>query len=52
MMCPEKVKYATRGAAIGAAVRASRKRGTALRFYRCPLCRKWHLTSQTKKGKP
>ena len=38
----------TQSSAIKAALSYSRKRGTALRFYRCPSCRCFHLTSKPK----
>lgn len=45
-----KKAYPSNKAAIGAALRYSRKRGTALRVYRDPSCGCIHLTSKRKAG--
>lgn len=42
--------YPTRNAAIRAALRYSRSRGTALRVYADPACGSVHLTSKVKRG--
>ena len=42
-MC-EKQRYESQKQAIRAVLSYSRKRGVALRVYRCPLCKAWHLT--------
>ncbi|TCM14999.1 hypothetical protein EDF56_11146 [Novosphingobium sp. PhB165] len=42
--CQRKARYPTEAAALEVAARAS----IALRPYRCPLCRQYHLTSRTK----
>lgn len=44
--CRSKVRYASNIHAAAAAGRASRHTDKALRFYRCPQCRGWHLTSK------
>lgn len=51
-MCPrhQKKSYPTRTAAIRAALRYSKARGTALRVYVDPACGRIHLTSKVKRG--
>lgn len=45
--CPTSGKEQhSQGSAIKAALSYSRKRGTALRYYRCPSCKSFHLTSK------
>lgn len=48
-ICKEcgKNAYRTDVSAITVALRCSRARGTALRVYRCPHQRVWHLTNRT-----
>ena len=43
-ICQRKARYATEEAALDVASRAP----FPLRPYRCPLCRRYHLTSRTK----
>ena len=45
-----KVAYRTRKAALTAGANTSAYLDKALRVYKCDVCRRWHLTSQTKKG--
>jgi hypothetical protein len=45
-MCHGKVRYGTENAAIRATIECSRKWGKPMRYYRCPICRKWHITSE------
>jgi hypothetical protein len=40
-----KRRHLNQGAAIGSALRCSRRAGP-LRVYLCPLCAGWHLTSK------
>lgn len=41
-----KAIYRTQAAAIGVALRASKRSGQALRIYRCPERPGWHLTKK------
>ena len=43
-ICAKKVRYASEGDAVAAALRAD----IELRPYQCDRCRKFHLTSRTK----
>lgn len=43
-MCGGKVGYPDQYAAIAAAVRASSNIGPC-RYYRCPICKSYHLTT-------
>ena len=44
-MCFGKKTYPTQTKAISAAIGSSRTFGKPMRPYRCPVCKKWHLTS-------
>jgi hypothetical protein len=45
-MCFNKKRYATSTAAINAAIGSSKSFAKPLRFYKCPVCNKWHVTSK------
>ena len=45
-MCWEKHTYHTENEAIDGAIKSSRKFGP-MRWYRCPVCGEWHVTSHT-----
>jgi hypothetical protein len=47
-MCFDKKKYSTQTAAINATIGSSRSFGKPLRFYKCPLCGKWHISSSVR----
>lgn len=47
-ICHKKRRFATRGAADGAALAAD----VPLRTYKCSLCHQFHLTSRTKGLRP
>lgn len=44
-MCTRKQGYETELEAISAAIGSSWTFGHPFRYYRCPYCRQWHLTS-------
>lgn len=46
MRCAEKKRYKNPEGAIRGALRHSRKYGGLPRFYRCRICKGWHLTTQ------
>lgn len=43
-----KVRYTSERTAIRKAIASSRHAGLALRVYRCPDCKGWHLTKKPK----
>lgn len=45
-MCDRKTRYPTAEHAAVAASKALRRRPGALRYYECPWCGGWHLTSK------
>jgi formate dehydrogenase maturation protein FdhE len=47
-MCFSKKRYTTQTAAINATIGSSRSFGKPLRFYKCPLCGKWHVSSSVR----
>jgi hypothetical protein len=47
--CTGKRLYRSYGAAVGGVLGGMRKSGNALRIYRCPNNRGWHLTKQRKR---
>lgn len=48
-MCTSKTRYTSPSKALHAAMR--RLRSTRRRrYYKCPICEGWHLTSQPSKG--
>jgi hypothetical protein len=47
-MCKDKRTFTTENAAIGAALGSSKTFGKAMRWYRCPICGKWHVTSKVR----
>lgn len=45
-MCYSKKSFPTERLAIKGAIASSMKFGP-MRWYKCPICHKWHLTSDT-----
>lgn len=45
-MCGCKLKYRSKGDALGRASKCVEHGSTPLRAYRCPYCGGWHLTSK------
>lgn len=45
-MCRDKRAYKSERHAIRAALGSSKNFGKPMRWYHCPICGKWHLTSQ------
>ena len=49
-MCDGKKRYETESEAIIAGLGFSRHHGSGIRVYLCPICKGYHLTTQTEDG--
>jgi hypothetical protein len=47
-MCRDKKRYLSEERAIRAALGSSKGFGKAMRWYKCPICRAWHVTSSVR----
>lgn len=50
--CGDKVCYPNERAAVRTLLRQAWRSGASLRWYACPMCGAWHLTSKALQNRP